>query len=55
MNDRLKDDFQHWFARNHPWDWFAKENGGSPISALQRLHYWFLCRAAYMREDVPRE
>ena len=42
--------WREWWARNHPFDWFAKEPYG-PIPHSLRLHVHSLCRAAFMREE----
>lgn len=43
--------FEHWFARNHPWDWFAKDRGGEPLGVGDRLRIWSLCHAAYFHDE----
>jgi hypothetical protein len=48
------DEFEKWWSRCHPWDWYAKEQSGRPISTKARLHIWQLCRAAWLREDLPQ-
>jgi hypothetical protein len=47
----MTDDFDHWFARNHPWDWWAKARGGEPLPHLDRLLVTELARLAYERKD----
>ncbi len=40
--------FEIWFARNHPFDWFAKERGGEPLPHKDRILVWDLCRRAFL-------
>lgn len=47
------EEFDAWYARCHPFDWYAKENG-EPVPASVRLDVWALCRAAWLREDKPQ-
>lgn len=39
--------FDAWWARNHPFDWWAKERQGEPLLHGDRLRVWDLCRRAY--------
>jgi len=39
--------FDHWWARNHPWDWWASERHGDPIPTFDRLLVAQLVREAY--------
>jgi hypothetical protein len=48
-----EDGFDYWYARAHPHDWYTKELG-APLPGSVRLHIWALCRAAWMREDLPQ-
>lgn len=50
---KLTEDFDRWFARNHPWDWFAKERGES-MATKDRLLVWAMCRKAYLRQERPQ-
>lgn len=44
-----RDSFSHWFAQNHPFDWFAKHLGGEPIGHRERMLIYFLCEDAFHR------
>ena len=30
-------EWDSWWAKNHPWDWWAKERDGVPLSTFDRL------------------
>jgi hypothetical protein len=51
--------FEKWWARNHPFDWWAKERKGQPLDHGDRLRVWDVCRRAYIaaaiREGKPQE
>lgn len=38
--------FDSWWAREHPWDWWAAERG-APLPSADRLLVWDLCKRAY--------
>jgi len=40
-------EFDQWWARNHPFDWWAKDRKGEPLSHGDRLRVWELCQRAY--------
>lgn len=44
MNEDEK--FEHWFARNHPHDWWSEERG-TPLPHRDRTLVWQLVREAY--------
>jgi hypothetical protein len=39
--------FEHWWAVNHPWDWWSKERQGIPLPHADRLKVWELCFRAF--------
>jgi hypothetical protein len=41
------DRFDQWWARNHPFDWWAKDRKGEPLSHGDRLRVWELCQRAH--------
>lgn len=47
------EEFDEWWKRCHPWDWYARENGW-PVPTAARLHVWALCRAAWLHEEIPQ-
>ena len=47
------DDFSKWWARNHPWDWWASERG-TPLDHSDRLRVWSLCQDAFKRNERHR-
>lgn len=57
----MKDEkFERWWARHHPWDWWAKERDGEPLSHSDRLLVWQLAQEAYRagkagEESLPTE
>ncbi len=42
--------FREWFARNHPFDWWASERDGNPLPERDRLLVSDLCRRAFEAE-----
>jgi len=49
-------EFEQWWARHHPRDWFSKDCGGEPVPTVVRLHVWNLCRSAWLHKppaEVP--
>ena len=48
---RNSEDFETWWARNHPWDWWGKFHG-KPLAQAEILHLWQLAKAAYDRIDL---
>ena len=49
---RNAESFAVWWAKNHPWDWWAKDRKGKPLPLRDRLLVCQLVRAAYDREDL---
>lgn len=39
--------FDAWWHPNHPLDWFAKINDGTPVNSLLRLYVWDLAKRAF--------
>jgi hypothetical protein len=50
--NQLKAEFDHWWARYHPWDWYAGEDG-NPLRSVDRLRMWSMCRDAFLRKPRP--
>ncbi len=44
-------EFENWWARNHPWDWMSRINGGRPVSTTVRLQVWAICKDAFNRQE----
>ena len=42
----MNDEFKEWWAKNHPFDWWAKERDGEPLPHGERLLVWSLCQRA---------
>lgn len=40
-------EFDDWFKKNHPLDWWAKERKGKPLPTIDRLRVWFFARKAW--------
>lgn len=45
--------FNSWWARNHPFDWYASENGGIPVGNMERLHIAQMAEQAYNAAVAP--
>jgi hypothetical protein len=43
---QLTEDFECWFAVNHPWDWWKKQLG-KPVYSMVRLLVHDLCKRAH--------
>jgi len=54
--DAASYEFEKWFNKNHPLDWYAKENGGEPMDAKDRLRVRQFALGAYLaaREATAR-
>jgi hypothetical protein len=50
MGEENARQFDEWYARNHPFDWFTKELGVS-VPMQVRLKVWSLCRAAWFHTE----
>jgi hypothetical protein len=48
------EEFEHWWASNHEWDWYASLNNDKPVNHKIRLAIWQLCRAAWIRDEVDK-
>lgn len=50
----MDEQFEHWWARHHPKDWFSKAQDGKPVPNSVRLEIWNLCRSAWLHRDPDR-
>lgn len=46
----ISEEFDRWWAHNHPWDWFAEERG-NPLPFKDRLLVWEMCRLAFDKAE----
>ena len=46
MSD-IDDEFRSWYARNHPFDWWAKDRKGEPLPPWDRILVWDLTKRAF--------
>lgn len=51
MGEENARQFDAWYARNHPLDWFT-EDIGDPVPTAVRLKVWSLCRAAWFHTEA---
>ena len=47
-----ENEFRSWWAKNHPFDWWAKERDGEPLGHGDRLRVWGICRQAWMSSNA---
>lgn len=43
----MNDEFENWWRKNHPLDWWAKDRDGEPLPSYDRLLVWDIARKAF--------
>ncbi len=47
-DEKFIEEFNRWFNKNHPFDWWAKERTGKPLPHHDRLRVRFFAQKAYI-------